>query len=731
MTGIEFFINFPLRFIPDIIRFSILPWGKWLKLVVTQQLYSFQLGPSDHASTSGLFPFFPSKTLSKVRYQHFASPIAAITSVFCCAKAPASDRGAVALAVGQGNGPKGIPARAAARIAAVRSSGKVKRMASWLVILFGDFIALCIPRQSENPHKFLTSTKEVSMLQSANIFRSFVGTRRFHLADFQAAINRLNATIERDIQSLNCPGLAIGIANRERLLLAGEHGFANCDSQNPVTPDTLFQIGSISKAFTSIVFLQLQEEGILDINDPVTKYLPWFLVQSEFSPITLRHLMSHTAGIITGLDDTISTHTETWLLRHTRATAPPGEMFHYSNSGYKVLGLVLEAILQQPFSQILLDRVLHPLGMDASEPAITHKVHSRLAVGYEAYYDDRPLPRGGRLTPATRVESNAADGSICSTAEDMCRYLGSLLNHGKGVLTKESFQLLIHPIIPTGDDLHGEHYGLGLCIHQIDGHQVIGHSGGNVGYTADIIADLDAGLGVVVLTNGPGNPEKLSLYAMRLLLASEKGEEQLPDLLVEPKGVQLEDYVGTYHGENRSFTLTVRNELLYLHIDGENHPLEQQSLDLFLAPHSSFKLFPLRFNRDDVPTQSGVNNEIEMMVQGKQPITSIICGSEIFTRIDMQKTPKPAYPEEWEAYPGHYRSHNPWYSNFRVVLRNGELYLIEPSGTEEPLSPLESGRFRVGANPLSPEFIRFEAILDGKASIAHLSGGAYSRTFTP
>jgi hypothetical protein len=252
-----------------------------------------------------------------------------------------------------------------------------------------------------------------------------------------------------------------------------------------------------------------------------------------------------------------------------------------------------------------------------------------------------------------------------------------------------------------------------------------------VGYTADLIADLDAGLGVVVLTNGPGNPEKISLYAMRLFLATEKGEEQLPDFLIEPKGVQLEDYVGTYHGENRSLTITARDELLYLNIDGENLSLEQQSLDLFLAPHSSFKLFPLRFNRDDAPAQSGENNETEMIAQGKQPITSVIYGSEVFTRIGMQKTPKPAYPEEWEAYPGHYRSHNPWYSNFRVVLRNGELFLIEPSGTEEPLSPLEPGKFRVGTNPLSPEFIRFEVILDSKASIAHLSGGAYSRTFTP
>jgi len=276
------------------------------------------------------------------------------------------------------------------------------------------------------------------------------------LVDFKAALDRLTATIERSIPSLNFPGLAIGITNRERLLFVGVYGLANRGTQQPVHPETLFQIGSISKAFTSIALLQLQEQGLLDIDDPVTQYLPWFAVQSEYPPITLRHLLSHTAGIVTGAEETPTAFTEVWALRHTRAAAPPGTRFHYSNSGYKVLGLVLETVLEQPITTILRERVLAPLGMAQTEPAITNDARPRLAAGYEPFYDDRPLPAGAPLAPAPWFESGTADGAIASTAEDMCAYLRALLNRGAGLLAPQSFDLLTHPHIPTGDDLHGD-----------------------------------------------------------------------------------------------------------------------------------------------------------------------------------------------------------------------------------------------------------------------------------
>jgi CubicO group peptidase (beta-lactamase class C family) len=522
---------------------------------------------------------------------------------------------------------------------------------------------------------------------------------------------RLKEAVEHQLPTFNAPGIAIGITQRERTLHAAVFGLANQEAGIPLTPETLFQIGSISKSFASIVLLQLQEQGLLDINDPITKYLPWFEVQSEYAPITLRHLMSHTAGIICGSDDTPVAFTEVWKLRHTKATAPPGEMFHYSNSGYKTLGLVIEAVLERDISTILRERIFEPLGITSSLPDFRNENRYLQATGYSPYFDDRPLPSGGQLAPATWFESNTADGAICSNVEDMCNYLRMLLQRGRGLLTLDSFEQLMHPVIATDDGLHGEHYGLGLFTMQLDGHHVIGHSGGMVGFTADMLADLDSGLGVIVLTNGPAEPSEISRYALQLLNAGLEGKE-LPEY---PKGKtdNVNDYAGTYSCDEKFFSLKADESRLYLDFESATVPLSQLRPDRFIVPHPAFELFTLRMGRKN------------------GQVTEAGWGVERFVRDGFVEDVPHEHPTEWDAYPGHYRSHNPWLSNFRVVLYNGKLIYIDPMGDDEPLHQVEPGLFRIGDDPRSPEYIRFDVVVDGKAMQVILSGGAYSRTFTP
>ncbi len=528
------------------------------------------------------------------------------------------------------------------------------------------------------------------------------------MADYRGAIQGLDALIERELGTFNAPGIAVGLTNRAATLHVGVYGLANRDAKIVIVPQTLFQIGSISKAFTSISLLQLHEQGLLDIDEPVTRYLPWFELPSIYSPTTLRHLLSHTAGIITGADDTLSAFSEAWNLRHSAANAPPGEFFHYSNSGYKVLGLVLQTILGAGMPEILRQQILNPLGMDSSEGAITNRVRSRLAVGYEALYDDRPLPHGGPLVPATWFESDTADGAICSTAEDMCHYLRALLTRGQGLLSPASFEQLISPMIATGDDLHGEHYGLGLFREQVDGRLVIGHSGGMVGYTADLLADLDSGLGVVVLTNGPAEPQRISRYALQLLNAAHRGDELPPMPQSDPYFVvDAESYAGRFRCGEKEFDLISGGEHLDLQMERDTVPVESHAPHGFYIPHAAFEMFLLR------PEEGGFAH-----------------GPDFYIREGVEPSEIQDYPPEWEAYPGHYRSHNPWLNNFRVVLRRGALDLIYPSGEEEPLHHQDGATFRVGPVPRSPERLRFDMLINGKAHQAELSGGAYCRTFT-
>ncbi|HYP19331.1 MAG TPA: serine hydrolase domain-containing protein, partial [Chloroflexia bacterium] len=137
------------------------------------------------------------------------------------------------------------------------------------------------------------------------------------------------------------PGVALAITDRDGLLATRSYGYADLGAGTPVTPETWFQHGSIGKSFSAIVTLQLVEEGVLDLQAPVTRYLPWFAVGGGHEPITLHHLLTHTSGLPAGTDFSPDQRYEIWALREVEALAP-GSRMRYSNVGYRVLGFVLE-----------------------------------------------------------------------------------------------------------------------------------------------------------------------------------------------------------------------------------------------------------------------------------------------------------------------------------------------------------------------------------------------------
>jgi D-alanyl-D-alanine carboxypeptidase len=522
----------------------------------------------------------------------------------------------------------------------------------------------------------------------------------------------LDEYIEQGMRAGGTPAVVLALTGRDEPLHVATHGLADVSAGLPARPDTLFEIGSISKSFTAIALLQLYEAGRLDLHAPVTRYLPWFHIPSPYEPITVHHLLTHTAGIINGTDFSTEARYEVWALRETEATAPPGTFFHYSNVGYKALGLVLEALLDQPYGRIIQERVLDLLGMKDTEAVITHDTRRRLAVGYEPWYDDRPHHASYPLAPATWLETATADGSIASTAADMSAYLRCLLNRGRGLLSEEGFGLLTQRAILPSDEEHGTYYGYGLNIGESEGHTIIHHTGGMVGYLSAVLADLEDGLGVVVLCNGPSDPAEMARFALQLLRAVCHGQELPP--LPGPKPVEdAAGHAGTYRAEARVFSVADAEGRLVMQVNGDRLPLEARPSGAFLAPHPDFARFTLRFGRHEgqvVEAFHGPDWYINKRYQGP-------------TTFD--------HPREWEAYVGHYRSHNPWLSNFRVVLRKGALALIQPEGAEEPLIPLAGGVFRIGQDERSPERIRFHPVLDGRALRADLSGCPYYRTFTP
>jgi CubicO group peptidase (beta-lactamase class C family) len=511
------------------------------------------------------------------------------------------------------------------------------------------------------------------------------------------------------------PGLTLGLTDRDGTLLIRTYGFADLGSRLPVTPETLFEIGSIGKTFTAVATLQLFDEGRIDLHAPVERYLPWFSVPQPAGhvPITVAHLLSHTAGIVAGIDGTPEAAFQVWSLRDLPAFSAPGERFHYSNVGYKALGLVLEAVESRPYRDIVRARVLDPLGMSATEPAITHDMRARLAVGYEYLHDDRLSHVDSPLAPATWLETETADGSIASNAADMCAFVRLLLRGGEGpqgrLVSEEAFGQM-----STGNPLEDENdaYGYGLLMRNLDGRRFVGHGGGMVGYLAGMQIDTNANLGAIVLQNGMGaHPMALARAAIRIA----DGESAKPAGTVVTSA--QDELVGVYesdkpNGEPIEIVRSKNGPML--RCDGREVALEELDDDLFLAPDPAFDRFPIR---------------VERSTEGSSELWH---GGRRYVRAGAAARRLPDPSAELQAIAGHYRSHNPWTTNFRIVLRGDQPWLVfagAPDGfeTEQPLVPRDGGSFRVGEDPGNPEALRFDTVVDGHALRAWLSGWPYYR----
>jgi D-alanyl-D-alanine carboxypeptidase len=537
-----------------------------------------------------------------------------------------------------------------------------------------------------------------------------------HGAALTEALAHIDRVVEASMAAQATPGLALAITDRERVLARRNYGYADLAALEPIDDDTLFEFGSIGKSFTAICLLQLAEEGLLDLHAPVTTYLPWFAVRSAYEPITIHHLLTHTAGLIQGSDFALDQRYEVWALRNVEV-APPGQKARYSNVGYKLLGLILEAIAGKPYGDLVAERIFAPLGMASAAASITNDLRRRLAVGYVPFYDDRPWRPAHGFAPAPWLETNTADGCLSATAADLATYLRMLLNGGVGphgrLLSEESFALLTAPHTEIAD---GGPYGYGLAVGEKEGRQRIGHHGGMVGYISTMLGDPEAGIGVVVFKNAMQNTSVIAELALRTVVNALAGAP-LPEPLAE-LDVSLADYAGVYRSGASSIEIAVESDRLVLRRGDETTALETTgyppTLDVFLADRPDLALYPIRFGRDSL------GSVVEVLHGGDWYVTDDYEGATTFE-----------IPATWAAFPGHYRDYNPWGANFRVVLRKGSLLLIHPDGEEQALTP-DGESFRIGDDPESPERIAFDTIVDGQAWRAVQPGGEiHYRFFTP
>ncbi|MFL6227292.1 MAG: serine hydrolase domain-containing protein [Pyrinomonadaceae bacterium] len=532
----------------------------------------------------------------------------------------------------------------------------------------------------------------------------------------EPAFARLDEFITAHMRETGAPGMTLAVANREGLLRVSTYGLADVKTGAKVAPETLFQIGSISKSFVAIALLQLRDEGKLDLHRPVAQYLPWLKIASKFEPITAHDIMSHTAGLPEAplLLDT--------LLAEIPTGSKPGTHFLYSNTGYNILGFLVEALDGRPFAEAMRARLLQPLGMTASAPTITNDTRPRMAVGYRPFYEDRPFPLRGRLGEAPWIEMDMAAGSIAATPADMAAYVTALINHGatargSRILSEEGFRLLTTPVINAPFRLEPASYGYGLWISDVGGHTRLRHTGGMVAFSSSIDVDLSEGLGAFASVNANlqgYRPIVVTKFALEALTAALAGKT-LPAVPAPPPSPEViqnaADYAGTYTSpDGRKLTLAAEGNRLLLVHRGARVALERSGgRDRFIVKHPDFDLFHLGFVRER-------DRVVEAFHGADWYAGEAYTGARSFT-----------YPKEWDAYAGHYFSDSPWYGTARVVLRKGQLLL---DGVQ-PLAPDVGNTFRLAGDDVSPDRLSFESVVAGRAMRVDYGGIIFRRTFTP
>jgi CubicO group peptidase (beta-lactamase class C family) len=322
-------------------------------------------------------------------------------------------------------------------------------------------------------------------------------------------------------------------------------GVTSIENPLEVTPETLFQIGSIGKTYVAAAAMRLVEEGKLALDEPVRTYLPDLRLADSGAAerVTLRHLLTHTGGWVgdyfddLGLgDDALARGVE--RMANLDQLTPLGEVWAYNNAGFYLAGRVLEVATGRPFETALHELVLEPLGLERSfffpHEVITH----RFAVGHVLGENEKAAV--SREWWIGRV-AHAAGGIVCSL-EDLLRYARFAFD-GAPLLRRESFAELRRPQFPVGGDVDA--VGLAWMLREVEGVQLMAHDGGTSGQISTLVVAPDRRFAFACLTNHQHGGRLMQRLTNPVLEAYLGVSEPAPEA-VEVKPERLAEYAGRY-----------------------------------------------------------------------------------------------------------------------------------------------------------------------------------------
>ena len=324
--------------------------------------------------------------------------------------------------------------------------------------------------------------------------------------------------IHSEMARRHIPGLALAVVQNGEVVKIAGYGLADVELGVPVTPQSVFQIQSVTKTMTAAAVLLLAEEGKLSLDDPIARHLSE--APQAWQQVTLRHLLGHTSGIRDFINDpTASIRLDVTESEVLSAVAPlplifaPGERYAYSNTGYHLLAMVIRGVTGQSYGDVLAERFFKPLGMTQTRVVSLSELIPHRVSGYA--WSGKALRRGDFIAESIL---SYGGGGVVSTAADMATWARALA--GGKVLPNGALEQAWTPLTLT--DGSPSPYGLGWGVAATNGRRTVGHSGAHLtGFTSNFAHYPDDGLTVVVLTNaGHANPKRIGQRVAGMTVAA-------------------------------------------------------------------------------------------------------------------------------------------------------------------------------------------------------------------
>ena len=476
--------------------------------------------------------------------------------------------------------------------------------------------------------------------------------------DFAPVAAQLEKLIAHEMQDKKLSALSIALVDDQEIVWAKGFGMADPDKKIPATAETVYRVGAVSKLFTDIGVMQLVEAGKIELDAPVTNYLPNFHPRNSFGKtIILRQLMSHRSGLVREppvgnyFDDSNPSLAQTVAsLNSIELVYEPEKRIKYSNAGIGVVGFVLEKMQNQPFAKYLKQAVIEPLGLKQSAFEPEPEIVKDLAKAYMWSYDDRQFE-----APSFQLGMSPA-GSMYSTVTDLGRFMSVLFNDGKTtsgqILKKETLEKMWTPSRPFGTEPVAKNgFGIGFAISELQGHRRIGHGGAIYGFATELEALPEQKLGAVAVTTidcANTVVERIAGHALKCMLAM-KQKQALP-ILVFPDSIspQLASRVaGRYASDESTVDLIDRHGKLFL---------ENRVMRMELKSLGDTLMVDDRLSRGMkiIPVDGGLR-----------------IGDKFYKRVEHTKPSPP--PQHWHGLIGEYG----WDHNILFILeKNGGLHAL-------------------------------------------------------